>query len=263
VFGDVSGLDSEVRWFVVDTATGAVTGPQTVNPEPTAGEDVLPTLSVLSTGLAVGWSTDEDTAYSHSSDTDPVYRMYNGTAFGPVFEMSDSADIDADGAPSFFEVGGHLYAHWMLTPPQHPGDPRGNSREVVRLVSRPAQWYDNLSLVYSIPQVAENGSAKVHLEADARLEGRVVLLRLPDGTLFEMVPDGGGRSVWAPVDPSAPDFDVLACGLPADVSPLPPRPPPPPPPPYAVVAATAAVAAALVIVGLRMRGGKSPPPTPP
>jgi hypothetical protein len=212
--GEVSGTDSEVRMFAFDPDLEAWQGPTTVNPEPTGGDDAAPTLRATAAGLAIGWSTTEDAVYAFTADPDPVYRLFDGTAFGPVIGLANPYDNNSGASPSFVEVGGHLYAHWMLTPPQNPGDPRGNAREVVRLVSRPPQWYDNLTITYRFPQVSDNGSALVALSAGGlSLEGRAVALRLPDGSLHRAA---GGRevSVWAPVNPSAPDFQVLACGLP-------------------------------------------------
>lgn len=255
---DLSGTDSEVRWFVFDASSGSVAGPVTVNPEPTGGDDSVPTLTVIAGGLAVGWSTTEDFAYSHSSDTDPVYRVFNGSGFGPVFELSNDGDNATDGSPFFVELGGALYAHWMLTPPQQPGDPRGNSREIVRLVSRPPAWYDGLVVDYAFAEVAENGSARIILLPHGLpFSGHDLAVRLPDGSVYPFASD----AAWVPVNPSAPDFEVLACGLPVQARPVHGDPGPPPPSPLLYVAFAVTIAAAAVIwwrIGRRLRGPKAP-----
>jgi hypothetical protein len=109
---DLSGSDSEIRWITYDPAADATAGPTTVNPEPTGGDDESPTLTVTPLGLAVGWSTNEDVVYAHSSDPDPVFRTFNGSAFGPVVELSDADDNASDAAPSFVSLGQAVYAHW-------------------------------------------------------------------------------------------------------------------------------------------------------
>jgi hypothetical protein len=211
-FPDLNGTDSEVRWVVFSPVTGTYAPAQTVNPEPSNGDDSGPTLAVVDGKLLVGWTTTEDFYYAAGSDPDAVYRPFDGTAFGPLVVLSDPAVNQSDASPHFVQVGGHLYAHWMMTPPQVSGAPRGDAREGIRLVERPRQWYDDFQVWYSFPTIAENATARILLDrarmgsfvpGDAQLK-----VRVPSSALYPVV----NGSAWVPVNPSAPDFQVLACG---------------------------------------------------
>lgn len=213
---DLNGTDSDVMVTAYDLGSGGFVPAVRVNPEPSNGDDTAPTLSRVGDLLYVGWSTDEDFYYAAGSDTDAVYRTLDGNAFGPVVSLSDPALNNSDASPRFVGVGSHVYAHWMVTPPPVAGAPRGDSREAVRLVTRPAQWYDNLTLGYRFPAVSDNGSAllQVTLPSDPGVAGHEILARLPDGTLVALSPGTSGASAWVPLDPAAANFELLACGKP-------------------------------------------------
>ncbi len=267
-FPDLNGTDSEVRWLVFAPSSGAWVGPTTVNPEPSSGDDAAPTLTVAGGRLLAGWSTTEDFYYSHGSDSDPVFRPFDGSSFGDIAELSAADDRAADHSPYFVEVGNHLYAHWMQTPPQQPGDPRGNSREAIRLISRPPQWYDGLSVEYRVAAVSENGSTLIGLTMRrggvGEPAGSIPLsARLADGSLiaFEATRDGRAEA-WLAVDPLRPDFEVLACGKPLPLARAPDPPPIGPGPPLvqaALILTAVFVAAAAIPVWTRRKGPRGPP----
>jgi len=122
----------------------------------------------------------------------------------------------ADGAPHCLKNGDFLYAHWMWTPPSLPGTPRGDSREAIRLVSRPSQWFDSVQAKYSFGGVSENGSSQLFIELtplDRVPASARVVARLADGRLYALERGVNRFEVWAPVEPSRPDFEVLGCGV--------------------------------------------------
>lgn len=258
---DVNGVDSDVRWRVFDPGSLNWSAAQTVNPEPSNGDDAAPTLTVVGPQLYAGWTTTEDFYYSHGSDSDAVYRTFDGSALGPLVELSDPDDNASDASPHFVRVGAHLYAHWMVTPTPIPGAPRGDAREGVRLVDRPTQWYDGLHASFRFSAVSENGSA--HLLVDpsggaSNLPSPVRLVaRLPNGEVYPLAPTPGGFAAWVPVDPTQPDFEILACGKPIALAHVPleaPAPPPGVPPGYVVALGVAAVAG-IAFAALRRRRG--------
>lgn len=214
---DVDGPDVEIFWRSLEPATGEWSAASSANPQPSNGDDVGPSFALIGGALYIGWSTNEDFYYSHGSDTDPVYRVFNGTGLGPVVELSVSDDRATDGTPHFVEVGDHLYAHWMWTPPADPGTPRGDSREAIRLANRPPQWYDGLRASYSIRSVSENGSSELFVKVEnatgAPATG-VFVVRARDGSTHRLEPTADGYVGWAPVEPDTPDLEVLACGKP-------------------------------------------------
>ncbi len=218
---DISGPDADVHWRSLDPATGLWSDAQSVNPQPSGGDDSGPAFSRVGDLLYVGWSTTDD-FYARGSDSDPVYRVFDGTQLGPVQQLVPEDDVASDSPPRFVEVGGVTYAHWMWTPPVEPGQPRGDSREALRVVERPIAWFDGVSALYSFDAVSQNGSAHVVVSptpAGIVPAGARLALRLADGSLYPLVPEGENHVAWAPVDPARPDFDVLACGTPISIAP--------------------------------------------
>jgi len=258
---EIVGPDADVRWRSFDPSTAEWSGPSSVNPQPSSGEDSSPAFSLVGGTLYFGWSTTDD-FYSHGSDADPVYRPFEGGALGATVEVAAADDNSSDGPPHVLELAGVTYAHFAWTPPVEPGQPRGDTREAIRVLSRPAAWFDGLAAVYTFEAASENGSTRVAVTPAASVpESARLTLRLADGSLYPLAREGGKHVAWAPVEPARPDFDVLACGAPIALTPGA-HATPPAGTDWTLLAAAAAVGALAVGAYLVARGPRrrGPPP---
>lgn len=165
----VNGADYEIVLISVDPATGSVSTPLMVSPQPSAGDDTRPTLLAAAGKLWVGWVT-VDPAYTHHlpiNDTDAVYRTYDGQRLGPIVELSDANDSAVDGSPNFFEWEGSVYAYWSIGKFPPPEQYKHDYRQAVQLLERSNSTLEATSAVMGVEDEAEDGTARVWVDVHA------------------------------------------------------------------------------------------------
>lgn len=165
----VNGKDLEIALVSLDPATGVVSAPRVVNPQPSDGDDVKPSVHAAAGKLFIGWQTVDPT-YSHHepvNDTDAVYRTFDGASFGPMVELSDADDAAVDDSPSFFEAGGSVYAYWIVGKFPPPRGYKHDYRQAVQLLERAADPFGAMASKVGLEPPGANGAVRVWVSVPA------------------------------------------------------------------------------------------------
>ncbi len=201
---------------ILGRSMGAAGASEVVNlTRPGAGpRNVQPALvSAGGVGYVV-WTTFDD-ALSHGGDADVVMRSYDGTALGPVVELSDPNDGNAsDGHPTACLFQGNIYAAWVRTTGAEAGHPQ------LEVVCRRATTYTAdvrvVTVEGPVPGRSVTITAQVHdfMGGDMDIDGVLSIAIERDGMLIDyrmqLSSNEGSFSIdWSVVSEGTFTFTVL------------------------------------------------------